>query len=781
MEKGLNQSTCLLAVAAVLASGLLLPQAASAQDASDVTDQGIEEIIVTAQKRSESIQDVPLSITAVDGESLAERGVTNAVDFAKEIPNIQIKTGFAATNPTIFMRGIGINDFSPASAGAIGVLVDEVFLNSTTGQLVQIYDLDRVEVLKGPQGTLYGRNTTGGVINFFTKKPGFDFDPSLQLTYGRYNEFNVEAASSIPIVDDKIAARVSVSLKRRDGYRRNLFNGERLNDVDQTAGRIQLLFQPTERLEILAKFEAGFNRSTFYTTEGLGIIDPATGGACTPQQILQRDVCSNFLGYIESRDTRVANSNYADQKEDLDSYTGRVGINWDGDSVALTSISSYVSNEAIIRQDIDGSPFRVLEQPFGRGYARQFTQEVRLASTSNDAFKWLVGGFYLTEKLDSFSAFEAFAEFNPTPGVPYLDLTGATTGGIPVFRVDKFYRQNTRSFALFGQASYELTDRLKVTVGARYSWDRKDINLRSVFGPVDPTLQRNPIVNPICCLVGDIASIDPAIGLPTAPIIERRSYKKPIWRFAIDYRPNDDVLLYGSYSRGVRSGGFNAGATTDPLEFSIVSPEKIDAFELGLKSDLLDRKLRFNAAAFYYSGQLQVFTLRTGVVLPIQVLDSAEVEGYGLEADLQARPMDGLDLKLSGAVFRGKYTDYPGTPSNIGNRLSNAPRASLAASARYETAVSGSLRAAIGADVTYQSKIFFQPSNQAVQAQDGYAIVNGRLSLLKESPDLELSFWVKNVFDKVYLADIFDVTSFGNYQANYSTPRTFGVSLSARF
>ena len=441
----------------VLANEAMAQAAAPRSDApatetsnpAQASDTGIADIVVTAQRRSQNLQTVPLSITAVTGDALRARNIPDAVELAKSIPNLQIKSGFASSNPTIFMRGIGINDYNAASAGAVGVTIDEVFLNSTVGQLFQVYDLDRVEVLKGPQGTLYGRNTTGGVLSFYTKKPSFEFNPEIQINYGRFNEVDVQAATSFPIISDTLAGRVSLSYRHRDGIKLNTFDGSRLNNIESIAGRAQLLFKPSDNLEINAKFEIGSNRSSVFTGSGLGTIDPSTGQTCSAAQIRAGNQCGNVFGYVGTGDPYAGPQDVTSQPEHLDAYGARVGIVWSGDAVSFTSITGWNLNKRNFRQDIDSSPVRLLEQPLGFDRSEQQTQEVRVSSTGSGPFQWIVGGFFLNETLASSTGYEVGADANPTPSLPYLDLTGATTGGLPVFSVERNYRQRTTSYAAF--------------------------------------------------------------------------------------------------------------------------------------------------------------------------------------------------------------------------------------------------------------------------------------------------------------------------------------------
>lgn len=741
---------------------------APAEEAGSV----LQEVTVTAQRRSENAQKVPISIVAISGESLQQNNVSNAVELARTVPNVEMKSAYSSSKPTIFMRGIGIDDYQAATSGAVGITVDDVFLDSGLGLLFQTYDVDRVEVMKGPQGTLFGRNTTGGVVAFTTHAPTFQFNPTLQVNYGRFDEVDVEAASSFPIVADKAAGRVSFARRDRDGWRRDLSTGRRVNDEDNLAARGQLLLTPSDELEVLAKYEYGRSRGSAQAYESWGLIDSGTGQACSEGQVRARGTCSNFFGYVDSQDAFTGDVTPDRMPEEVESHGARLGVTYSGSDLTFTSISAWNSVDYDSPLDVDASPARLLEITLEQAHAEQWTQELRLASGDEKPFQWIVGGYYLKSKVRSRQGFELYADLIPTPGVPYFDPVGASTGGFPVLTAVPDYAQETDSYAVFAHTTYQMTDRLKATVGARYTWEDKAIVFQSGYAPVAAEYER-AIPTPTCCLVGDITSIDPTTGLPTIPIQDKQEFNKPQWRLALDYDLGN-AMVYGSYARGVRSGTYNVGATFESSEFGKIGPEKIDNFEVGFKADFTP-SVRLNAAGFYYTGQLQVFTLQA-----VETIESADVRGYGLEASLLAVPLDRLTVGLGVGVLNAEYTDYPNAPANNGNRLVSAPKFSSAATVDYSIPVNARWEFTLGVNANYRSRTYFTVDNDSLLSQAGYVLTNARIALGRtgDHGKFEVALWGQNVFDRLYLTQVIDVSAYtGSDLAIYAPPRTYGISF----
>lgn len=748
---------------------------------AQVGSAGADELIVKAQRRDESIQDVPITVAAISGEGLKKRQIFNPLQMALSVPNLEVKGVYGATVPQIFIRGLGLNDFSEFTSGTVGVTVDEVYINSSLGQMLNFHDLDRVEVLKGPQGTLYGRNTTGGLLSVYSNRPGFEFDPQLSVSYGNYNTVNVEAASSVPLIDDVLAARVSISYNSNKGFKENLLYGTRENDVDSLAGRFQILFTPTPKLEIHAKVDAVRSRGSGVIGESLGIVDEM-GDPCTADQIRARGICANpFTGYVDTADAYTGNWNIEDNPEDVDTITVRLGVSYDLEWASLDSITAYSKAERFTILDTDSSPFRIYDfVPGNTTEASQWSQELRLTSASDGPFSWILGAYYLTEDLYDLNGVESDA---------YLSDFIPGLGAGP--EIEEFYtyynlrtaQQDTESYAIFGHFNYEITDRLSATFGIRQTWDEKDLYLAGTYGPVNLGGPATTIPPQTCCLVGDPDSLVltdygfPTTGpvlIPSQPLMDDASFSKPNWRFSLDY-DFGDVLLFASAARGTRSPSFNVGALFY-TEYSKTNTESIDMFELGVKSNI-SSFAKLNLTGFYYEGDLQEKTVSNVGGAPAELLASVDVEGYGLEGELYVTPVEGLELASSFGLLETEYKSFPGKPDQIGNRLTSAPKFSTSFSFNYEVPVSDSLVLSFFGEANYKSDTFLSSDNNQVQFQEGFALYNASVSLGQAEQGVSLSLWAKNLADKLYYVEIYNVDVFGYYLGIVGEPRTYGATL----
>lgn len=763
----------MIGAASTLVLSIAAPAIAQEADTESERSRVLQTIEVTAERRTASQQDVPVTVTSIGEDMLSEGDYRNTEDLSQQVPGLQIKSSFSASNPTIFIRGVGINDFNPANSGAIGVMVDDMFYNSTTGQLFQLFDLDRIEVLKGPQGTLYGRNTTGGVLSIHTKKPDFEQGGYVSATYGRFNQLDFEGAVTLP-VNDKLAFRLSGVSNTRDGTREIAFpDGTKAdkNTVDFQAARIQMLYEPTIDLSILGKVEYGKSNATSRSYESQGLINYSTGafgltdydGVCGGRGAA---ICADAFGYTDDQDPYSGAENLKHTPEEVSAFTANLQVEWDLGDWNLTSVTGYLdtSREAIL--EVDASPFRLIEEYIDDG-SEQFSQELRLASDWDGPLNLIMGAFYLQDELTGQDSFELLADASPTPGVPYFDAVNY------ILRTDRFYTQKTDTFAVFAQSDYELTDRLTATLGARFTWEERKLDHVAYAGPVDAA-----------ALDGDMPVY--AMLLDTSDFgTDSLTFEEPTFRGALSYDVSDDVMVFGSISRGFKSGGFNTGATSDPIEASIVEPEKLTAYEVGIKSEWFDRTLRANAAAFYYDyTDLQVFGLAPGAV-PTQTLfnaDEAEIKGF--EFDITSAPVTGLQLTFAGTYLDTEYSKFvtPIGQDFSGNTMVASPEWSLVARGRYETGpIWGDLGLVASADASYTGDQYFDTQNTKRLGQDAYWIANARVAIVPESQRWELATFVKNLTDEEYVVDAFDVSDFGFDELVYGDPQTYGISLTYRF
>lgn len=753
---------CHRGLAVLLASSGLatLPQAAIAQttegqDSAD--DSGIADIVVTAQRRAQNVQDVPIAITAVSGAQLRESGVRDPRDLTLIVPSLSMQAGTAASTTSLFIRGVGIGDFNSNTTGAVGVYVDDVFIGANAGKLFNVFDSDGIEVLKGPQGTLYGRNTTAGAIRFSSRKPTNELSGDISALYGRFNEVRLEGGIGGPIVDDMLKVRVSGLYHRNDGTTLNRVTGKHVNDINLWAARAIVDLTPSAdslvRLTVHGGRNSGGARQFQHRGQGFDFLgNPAALPDGTP---------TDGFGYADTDGNPWAGDYDVEGKERIDVFGAALTGQFTLGNVQLTSITAYEQVNRATLEDTDASPNQVINAYY-EDRPRQFSQELRLQSVGENAFNWIVGGFYFNDKLKTDSSFDLLRGLRD-PSAPLGGFDPVNSLGLLRYP----YTQKTESYALFGQADYKLTEQLTATLGLRYSHDRIRMEYASLFDALGTVV---PLKN------------YSSVTVPLLDFDESRSFDDLSWRAALNYQAGD-TLVYASFSKGYNSGGFAGGASTDPVQLTPFRAEKLYAYELGLKTDLLDRQLRFNAAAFYYDYRdLQVFNFDLSGPVPVQrKLNAGNGRIFGFEAEITARPSSNLELFTAFTLMDSEYRNFTaiGGVSYTGNRLVNAPTFAGAAGIRLTLPMSDGSQVRANAEATYTSSIFLFPDNAASNKVDGYGLVNARLAWAASGNRYEIAVWGKNLTNKAYVTSVAPVIT--QDQLNYNEPRTYGVQFSLRF
>lgn len=753
-------------LAMLMASGVQAQQADPAETIDTESDQ-LGEIVVTAQRRAEAASTVPIAISAFSGETLLDAGVTNVADIARLVPGLQIKTTFADSSPIIFLRGVGINDFNGNTGSGVAVYMDDVYQGLSIGRLFQFFDTERAEVLKGPQGTLFGRNATGGAVNIVSAKPTDSWEGFANLEYGRYNEVDLETAVGGPLADDLVSFRVAGRYGRRDGITLNRVTGERDGAKrDRLALRGLLEITPSEQVSILINVNGGRSDSQGglqhrallpFSSE---FADPETGLCASA--FFGTPNCGDVLGYADTDgDIRAAEYD-APQTEEVRTFGTSATINWDMDWAALTSVSAYGYAKRFALTDEDSSPNAIVHGEYDdRG--RQWSQEIRLASTDAGSTQWVAGGFYYREKLESDGAYDVGGSFRPLfeqagfPGgfVPFDQLELA--GGVAFFARYP-YTQRTESWALFGQVTQELSSQWRVTGGLRFSRDSIEFDYQSFY--VEPAVSDTPI--------------------PTEAVTsDETSSSKLSWRAAVDYTPREGALLFLSISSGYNSGGFNGGLQYFADELTPFDPETLIAYELGTKLSFLDRRLRVEASIFQYDyDDMQVFTLLPGGVPVAVKRNAASSRIRGVEASIISRLAGGLDLSLGGAFLDTRYgTFIDGDQDYSGNRLTSAPRWSGQAALDWTIDLPSGNAIHTRVDASAQTRVYFDTSNAERLSQEPYGLVNFRLGWQFADGRYEVYTWGRNITGTDYAADIVSLEDFGLDQIAYGEPTSFGVGF----
>jgi iron complex outermembrane receptor protein len=735
--------------------------------AQDATAHGVQEVVVTAQHRSENIQTVPIAIQAFTGKTLSDLGVKSSTDLAQFTPNVEIALPNGEGNqPIISIRGIGLNDYDTNNAGPNGVYLDEVYLSSPASQTFQTFDLDRVEVLKGPQGTLYGRNTSGGAINFVSAKPTDEVSGNLHVDYGSFNTVNVEGALGGPILST-LDGRVAFTVNESDGYMHNALTGARENGANNFAGRGELLYKPNDRLKILLNVHGGQvdNRPSEY--RHIGDLDPVTGAQCSVAQTNAGN-CVDLFGYGTPKKFYDGAYNRTEhlRVSNVGSY---LRADYAAGPVDITSITAFEYSNKLHPEDSDASPNRLLEIDYGVR-SNTFTQELRAAQT-RDAYNWVVGAYYLHEVLTQDQPLEALLDID--------SIYGPGAGDGVALKTFDNSRQATDAYAAFGQGELNITDKLKLILGGRYTDESKDF---AYVGSVQYQEGGENNFGPI---------------MPLADSRQSLSDSAFSWRIGLNYSLTRSILTYATISTGFKSGDFNGSfLSTNPEEIARqlkpVAPETVTAYEVGLKSSFFDRRLILDLAAFYNDYKdMQVFVLvppvAGGTGFPVDVLDNApRAHTDGLDLQLTAKPVSPLTATVQLGVLETKLDRYvsdrdPSQPDYSGNQLPLSPHLSASIILDYK-AHAGPGALDVQASANYKGHAFFDISNSPYLDQTGYWIENVRVAYAFSGERWEIAAYIRNLSGEHYYVDKFDLTSpFGLIQGVVGQPRTIGAELNYRF
>lgn len=702
----------------------------------------IEEIVVTAQKREQSLQDVGITISAFDGEAMAAMGVVNSNEVAAKTPNLNIVSPAGEGGVvSVFIRGIGLNDFALNNTGPVGFYVDETSIGSSNGQLTMLFDVDRVEVLKGPQGTLFGRNTTGGALNIVSNRPTDEFEGGVKWASANDGYRRAEAVVSGSLTDE-LNARAALVGSRSDGYIVNVANDNRVGKQNY-AGRVLLDYLPTDELSVLLNLHASRNDS-----------DSDLYGRTTDEKFYESDVGDKE--YRINVDTRGASLN----------------VNLDlNHSVSFTSITAYDDLDKLHSEEGDTTPLELLEFIYDVN-SHTFSQELRFNGDS-ESLHWIAGLYYLSETTN-WGVTGGSNDLMLVPGLP-LGMTGSDG------------HQKLETKALFGQVEYELSERAVLTLGARYTHLDVDFSYDSSI----PNFGYTP-------LPSSLSFADDLVN-------EELSGK-----LALNYYATEDHMLYGSITQGFKGGGFNGGVVSDFASYAEgakYEPETLLAYELGLKSTLLNNTLRANAAVFFYDYKdAQVFNSIADAFtsLPQNRIENADaLELYGLDVELVWQPFEALYLQAGVGYTHSEFKQFGlSVPSFTGVEMAdlsgvtpqNTPQWNANLLANYSWLLSGGARVSAQVDASYQSDVLF--SNGTVTSpgdpqsytrneelgQQAYSLWNARLSWSDATEQVEVALWGKNLTDKQYAAYMFELTDVIDAdQVMRGAPRSYGVDLSYHF
>jgi len=728
---------------------LTVIEAASAQEGGQNRESTtvLEEIVVTAQRREQSLNRIGLAITAISGEEITNMQMSDPADLFRRVPSLQLKTQFSKSNPQVFLRGVGVNDDTALTSGAVGFYSDEVFIGAPAGQLFPFFDLERVEVLRGPQGTLYGRNTTGGAINFISRQPGDEFEANVRLGLGRYDQRTLEAAAGGPL-SEAVRARAAVIVNQRDGYMDNLYLGESNATVDNWAARGILAYDFSENASITLKVHGARNDAGPRQYQSQGLLDPEALASGTIQPCATPQIagtCSDSLGYIDSPDPYRGQWNRVGVEEVEISGASATFKGIFG-NMEFTSITAWEDTERLLKADTDGSPNQLLQIDWG-DTNEQFTQELRLQSIPGGQLDWIAGAYYMDQQISIDQTNDVFRELRPAFGFDPNRF---------IITINSLIDQDLESYAAFGQLAFQMHDKVRLVTGLRYTDEKRS-------------------------MVRSDALVEPQFSIPLVNLSDSASFDNVSGRLAIEHLDDNDNLLYASLSSGFKSGGFNGAVALDPDSVPPFDEETLVTLELGYKWRSSDQRVSINTAAFYTDyDDLQVFTRLVDDGIPRELLtNAADAVVMGLETELSAILAGDFDIRLALSLLDTELKDYQTTGGQdfSGNSLVGAPDFSFNAQARKIFHID---HAALMFELNtlYQDDVFFETSNNPLLAQSGYWLWGGRIVYRQRGSQWELALWGKNLTDKAYLTSTVGLSGFGYNLQSWSEPRTWGLEFS---
>lgn len=771
----------LLASAAAVISTPGLTQAASGLDSAAshaATEAQVDDIVVTAQKRAERLSDVPLSITAATGEQLAAAGVTAPADLVKIVPGFAYQPTLYGT-PVFTIRGIGFYDVSVAAPPAVSVYVDQVPLPYSAMAAGASLDVERVEALKGPQGTLFGLNSTGGAINFIAAKPTDTLKFGADLGYGRFDNVEAQAFISGPL-SDSLGARISVRTEQRGEWQRSMSRDDELGKRNFTTGRILLNWSPSDTMQFALNVNGWIDKSDTLAAQYMRYAATATSYTDLAQEIQTNQPAP--------RNSRLADWDPNTSLRRDDSFY-QVSLRGDvdlGADVSLTSISAYSRLKQHAPNDTDGVPQNNFLMTVNADI-ESFSQELRIAGqTPGQELRWMVGGNYGYDRTED----------------NHVGYYTATNSGIGPFRYNDFIngsRQRIESKSVFGSLEYALTGNIKLQGSARYSdttrklqgclYDAGDGALANAFAFLSELLTGNPIsLPPGSCVTFGNGVIGQA-GVPL-PIVEKSLAEDNFsWRAGIDWKPNDRTLLYANVTKGYKSGSFPTLPALTPDTFAPATQESVLAYEAGFKMSALDRRVQLTGAAFYYKyndKQTQGFLPTTLFGNLVALINVPKASVRGAEIGVNLRPVEGftfdggatyVDAKVDSTFF---VSDSFGGVVNIkGETLPSTPKWQLSGDAQYSFAVSDRHNVFVGGAARYRSKAVAAFGAVPDFRLPSYAIFDLRGGIEDSNGRWKAQIYGRNIFNKFYLIHV--THNVDTVARTTGMPATYGVTLSYRY
>lgn len=753
-------------------------QSGDAPTASDNADQVVGEIIVTAQKRSERLNDVPLSISAVSGEQLERRGISSPADLEKVVPGFTYQLSQYGT-PVFSIRGIGFFDNQIAVSPAVTVYTDQIPVPYARMSEGAALDLERVEVLKGPQGTLFGQNSTGGAVNYIAAKPTRSFAAGVDATYGRFNEFNLGGFVSGP-VSDTLGLRLAARYESRDGWQQSITRNETSGKRDFLVGRLLAGWEPTDGLKIELNVNGWRNRSDLQVTQPRGYL-PVNPAAPTTSVTIATAAGLTAFPYVTTDNNRLADWDPGFSRQRDDKYyqiAGRIEYDVSSD-VRIISLTAYSNLDSYNPIDIDGTSV-FADQIVQFGKISSFSQELRLEGSAGDRFNWVAGANYQKDKSTDFQTVR-------------LQGSNAELIGIHFDGLDLLNRQNVRDVAGFVSADYKLTDQLKLQASLRYTDENRDFEgcISDTGGPIGFRIPLN------------LAGLNVASGgcITLLPNGTSGLYRSSLnednvsWRVSLDYKASPDVLLYANVTKGYKAGSFGSLPAVSYLQYKPVNQESVLAYEAGFKASLADRKVDLSGAAFYYDyadKQIYGFILVPPFGNLPNLINIPKSRVVGAEFNATLTPIDGLRLSGGVTYLDSKTQGSTIVPSPFGNiadvngeAFPATPKWQLQFDGEYQFPVGAGAQAFIGSSYSYRSgtTAAFASKTGPVGTQGFFDIKGYGLLDLRAGIEFDRKYRIqvfgRNVTGTQYWNNVTHI--YDTYARVTGMPATYGVTVSAQF
>lgn len=708
----------------------------------------LEEIVVTAQKKTQSLMDVGITMSIVNEEAIKDARIEKTTDIVQFTSNTSVKEQIPGLMPIVTIRGVGLNDYNAANSPTAGVYIDEVPLSSLALMSSEYIDLASIEVLKGPQGSLYGRNATAGALSFRTAAPSFDsFHSTVNFGVANYESRELEGIVNTPL-SDSVALRVAVKgTKQNEGFWFNRVTNKDVGSRDELTGRAQLLWRISDDTDLLVKFESQKSDNELGSAEFWGAVPNGGVGTCPGSPS-----CSDFLGYSDNDDDPYKGDWSIDPDYNLHQRSLTVRFEHDLGFAELTGVTGFIDFDREYGSDVDAGPVAALEF-YNSDDVEQRSTEWRLSGEA-ETLDWQVGVFWAVDEVET-----------------------QYSGVLGLFNTTSVSRseQKANSKAIFTNLDWSLTEEWSLIVGLRLASERKEI----VGNHYDE------VSLPGGSLLSGAAFGSPPVTL--AYLDDSVSDTSVEWKFGANRSIGENALFFASISQGTKSGGFFTGAASSQQQLLPYESETLRAFEIGLKGSLMNVALSYEASLFYYDYQdVQTFIADNSGPVLVQRLsnvDSADLYGADLALTWKPELLDGLTFTSNVGLLRTELSAFNGAAAGIipeGNEMPDAPEVTFRMGVNYQRQLGSDVELSVSLDSRYQGATYRDAANDPILESDSYWLSNANAKLMFTN-GWEMSLWGKNITDERYLSQGFNQISLGNGYRVYGAPRTYGLTVRKHF